>query len=510
MPTHFKSADPRTGAAGPDHVEATPEDVERAVAAAVVAAASPAFADHGRRAAALRRAAARLRDRAEEIATAAEAETGLPPARLAGELERTCVQLELLADVALRGEHLDAIVDHADPDARPVPRPDLRRMLVPLGPVVVFGASNFPLAFSTAGGDTAAALAAGCPVVVKGHPCHPATGELVAEEFAAAIAEAGLPAGAFTHLLSAGHEVGLALVDHPAVRAVAFTGSGRGGRALMDRAAARPEPIPVFAEMGSLNPLVVTPAALAARGAAILEGLTASVCSFGGQLCTKPGVVLVPSGAAGDAFARDLAAGFAARGPEVLLSAGIRDAFAAGVDELAAAPGVERLTAEAPADGATGFHARPVVVQVAAAGLGAADALREEHFGPAVLLVRYPDPAAALGALGLLGGQLTGTLHAQPGEEGVADLAAGLAAIAGRVIFDGFPTGVSVTWAMHHGGPYPASSDGAHTSVGQTATRRFLRPVAYQSAPEALLPEALREGNPLGLWRRVDGVLARA
>ncbi|HVW16679.1 MAG TPA: aldehyde dehydrogenase family protein, partial [Solirubrobacteraceae bacterium] len=421
----------------------------------------------------------------------------------------TCVQLELLADTAGRGEHLEAIVDPADPDARPAPRPDLRRMLVPIGPVAVFGASNFPLAFGVAGGDAASALAAGCPVLVKGHPCHPGTGELVAAELAAALAQAGLPAGTFAHLLSAGHEVGVALVEHPDVRAVAFTGSRRGGRALMDRAAARPAPIPVFAEMGSLNPLVVTEAALDARGEAIAEGLVASVCTFGGQLCTKPGIVFVPATDAGDAFAAELAGAFEQREPEVMLSGAIRDAFAAGIARAAALEGAELVAGAAAGDEPPGFRSRPVVLRTWADRIGAPgmDALAEEHFGPGVVLARYGAPGEVVAALERLGGQLTGTLHAQPGEPGARELWDALTRVAGRVVFDGFPTGVSVTWAMQHGGPYPSSSDGAHTSVGPTAMRRFLRPVALQSAPAELLPAALRDGNPLGLARREDGVL---
>jgi NADP-dependent aldehyde dehydrogenase len=503
VPTTFHPTDPRTGKAGPSFAEATADDVAAAVAAARIAFAAPELADPSRRAAALRGAAARLRAAADVIVATAESETGLPQVpRLRGELERTCVQLELHADAVEAGEHLDAVIDPADPAAKPVPRPDLRRMNVPLGVVVVFGASNFPLAFSTGGGDTASALAAGCPVIVKGHPLHPATGELVAAEVRGAIAEAGLPDGAFTHLLSAGHDVGLALVDHPDVAAVAFTGSLRGGRALMDRAAARARPIPVFAEMGSLNPVVVTPGGSAARGDALADALTASACTFGGQLCTKPGVVFAPAGAEGDAFAAALAERFARRGPEVMLSAGIADAFAAGLAGLA----VPENGAEQP-----GARARPVLLEVDVEALDRVDALREEHFGPALVLVRYASVDDVARALGALGGQLTATLHAEPDElAALQPLVATLTHAAGRVLFDGVPTGVSVTWAMHHGGPFPATSDAAHTSVGQTAARRFLRPVTYQSAPAEVLPPALQDDNPLGILRRVDGVLSRA
>ena len=492
MAITFNSADPRTGQAGPAFVEATLADVDAAVDAAATAFASAELADPGRRAAALRDAAARLRARGDEIVAVAESETGLPQVpRLRGELERTCVQLELHADACESGEHLDAIIDHANPDAAPVPRPDLRRANVPIGVVAVFGASNFPLAFSTAGGDTASALAAGCPVVVKGHPLHPGTGELVAGEVIAACDAAGLPAGTFAHLLSSGHEVGEALVDHPGVAAVAFTGSARGGRALMDRAAARPVPIPVFAEMGSLNPVVITAGALAARGDALADALTASICSFGGQLCTKPGLVFTPDAA----FADALASRFAQRGDEVMLSAGIASAFVDGT-------GAEVVDAT---------HVRPVLLRTTAPELVTSDPLREEHFGPGVVVVSYQGAEDLSVALASLGGHLTATLHAEPDElPSLRSLVTQLTGIAGRVLFDGVPTGVSVTWAMVHGGPYPATSAPATTSVGQTAARRFLRPVAYQSAPAEVLPAALAEGNPLGIMRRVDGVMTRA
>lgn len=508
MSATINSVDPRTGAAGASYPEATLADVDAAVAAATAAATDPRLADAARRAAFLRGAAARLQQRAEEITTLASAESGLPLARLTGELGRTTGQLTAFADVVEAGDHLDAILDSADPGATP-PRPDIRRTVVPIGPVAVFGASNFPLAFSTAGGDTASALAAGCPVVVKGHPAHPGTSTLVAQELTAAARDAGLPDGTFGHVLAASHEVGAALVDHPDVRAVAFTGSGRGGRALMDRAAARPVPIPVFAEMGSLNPVVVTEAAIGARADAIVAALTGAIANFGGQLCTKPGLVLVPEGGAGDAFATALAGALGAREPEVLLAESIYDGLRAGLAELDGS-GAARLTPEGD-DGTPGFHARPAVYRAAAADLGRVDAIGEEHFGPAAIVLTYTSIDEATAALLRAGGQLTATVHAQPEEHAqMAPLVEAAARVAGRVVFDGVPTGVAVTWGMHHGGPYPAASDGgAHTSVGMTAVRRFLRPVVYQDAPQELLPPALRDGNPLNIWRRVDGALTR-
>jgi acyl-CoA reductase-like NAD-dependent aldehyde dehydrogenase len=511
MSATIKAVDPRTGEEGPVYEEASPQDVDAAVQAAAAAAVTPELADAGRRAAALRGAAARLHARADELVALCESETGLPPARLHGELGRTTGQLEAFADVLERGEHLEAILDSADPAAVP-PRPDLRRTVVPIGPVAVFGASNFPLAFSTAGGDTASALAAGCPVVVKGHPAHPGTGALVAGELGAAVCDAGLPAGTFAHLLSAGIAVGEALVDHPAIRAVAFTGSGRGGRAIMDRAAARPEPIPVFAEMGSLNPVVITEAALAARADAIVAALTGAIANFGGQLCTKPGLVLVPAGAAGEAFAEALAAAVGARAPEVLLNGAILGGLRAGLEALDGEAGIERLTpVGGDGDGGSpGFRARPAVYRAAAGDLGRVAPLAEEHFGPTTIVLTYTSMEEAAAAVERAGGQLTATVHAEPADHpALRPLLDACARIAGRVVFDGVPTGVAVTWAIHHGGPYPASSDGAHTSVGMTALRRFQRPVVYQDAPPSLLPPELRDENPLGLWRRVDGVVTR-
>jgi acyl-CoA reductase-like NAD-dependent aldehyde dehydrogenase len=502
MALTFNSVDPRTGAPGRSFQEATPEDVRAAVAAAAAVHRSGALRDRAKRSALLRGAAARLRAAGDEIVAVAEAETGLPEARLRSELERTAGQLEAFAAIVDTGDDAEAIIDHPDPAAVPIPKPDVRRMQVPLGPVAVFGASNFPLAFSTAGGDTASALAAGCPVIVKGHPSHPGTGEVVARELRAAVADAGLPGGTFANLPAAGVEVGEALVDAPEIAAVGFTGSFNGGKALFDRAARRPVPIPVYAEMGSINPIVVTEAALRARAAKIAEGLAASVSNFGGQLCTKPGVVFVPAGEEGDAFAADLAARLDAVAPSVLLNERLRDALRAAVDRLAARPEVRRLGDAPPADG-PGFRHQPAAYEAPAAAV--ADELFEEHFGPVVLLLRHGSRDELLAALDHIDGQLSGTLHAERGED-VQEIVAALADRAGRVVFDGFPTGVAVTYGMHHGGPFPATTSAPHTSVGMTAVHRFTRPIAFQDAPPDALPPELREDNPLGIRRRVDGV----
>jgi NADP-dependent aldehyde dehydrogenase len=500
MALTFNSVDPRTGEPGPSYEEASPADVRAAVEAAVAVHRSGALRDRAKRVALLRGAASRLRAAGDEIIPVCEAETGLPEVpRLRSELERTCGQLEAFAAIVEAGDDAEAIIDHPDPDAKPIPKPDVRRMRVPLGPVAVFGASNFPLAFSTAGGDTASALAAGCPVIVKGHPSHPGTGELVARELRAAVADAGLPEGTFAHLPAAGVEVGEALVDAPEIAAVGFTGSFRGGKAIFDRAARREVPIPVYAEMGSINPIVVTEAALRERGEKIAEGLTASVSSFGGQLCTKPGVVFVPAGEAGDAFVSDLAARLDAADPQVLLNERLRDALRDAVDRLA--DHARPLGAASPPDG-PGFRHQPAAYEASASRLG--PELLEEHFGPVVLLLRHGSRDELLEALDQLDGQLTGSVHAQPGED-VADVVNALGERVGRVVFNGYPTGVAVTFGMHHGGPYPATTSPLHTSVGMTATDRFTRPIAFQDAPEGVLPPELREENPLGIRRRVDG-----
>jgi NADP-dependent aldehyde dehydrogenase len=501
MATMFNSVDPRTGKPGPSYEEASPQVVRAAVEAAAAVHRSGALRDRAKRSALLRGAAARLRAAGDEIVAVCEAETGLPELpRLRSELERTCGQLEAFAVIVDAGDDAEAIIDHPDPDAKPIPKPDVRRMRFPLGPVAVFGASNFPLAFSTAGGDTASALAAGCPVIVKGHPSHPGTGELVARELRAAAAEAGLPKGTFAHLPAAGVEVGEALVDAPEITAVGFTGSFNGGKAIFDRAARREVPIPVYAEMGSVNPIVLTEAALRERAGAIAEGLTASVSSFGGQLCTKPGMVFVPAGPEGDAFAADLAGRLDAAGPQVLLNERLRDALSDAVGRLADRPEVSPLGSAPPAGG-PGFRHQPAAYEAPAAEL--APELLEEHFGPVVLLLRHGSREELLAALAQIEGQLTGSLHAEPGED-VADVVAALSERAGRVVFNGFPTGVAVTFGMHHGGPFPATTSALHTSVGMTATDRFTRPIAFQDAPADALPPELREENPLGIRRRVD------
>jgi acyl-CoA reductase-like NAD-dependent aldehyde dehydrogenase len=502
------AVDPRAGTSLEVYPETPLHEVPAIVEAALAAASDPRLADPERRAAALRGAAAALRSE-EELPELCEAESGLPAARVAGELERTCVQLELFADVVQAGAHLEAIIDAADADAHPVPSPDLRRMLVPVGPVVVFGASNFPLAFGVPGGDVAAALAAGCPVIAKGHPSQPGVNVLTGRCIADAVAEAGLPDGTFTVVQSAGQELGEALVEAEGVAAVSFTGSVRAGRALFDRAARRARPIPVYAEMGSVNPAALSRAALRVRSREVREALLASVTFAAGQLCTKPGVVLVPAGPEGDDFVTDLVSDLERTQALVMLNQRLQEGFAQQVQRMADHPALELLSTHPHTDD-PGFRHTPAAFATNASALARHDEIREECFGPTVVLARYRDEDELTAALRAFDGQLSAAIFAESDEDAalIGRLTELLTPRVGRLVFDAFPTGVAVTWAMQHGGPYPATTSPDHTSVGLTSTRRFMRPVCWQSAPTHALPAALRDENPNGIWRRVNGRLS--
>ncbi|MFI8387999.1 aldehyde dehydrogenase (NADP(+)) [Streptomyces sp. NPDC085540] len=500
------SVDPRTGKQREQvAVEATPSEVDEAVRAAH--AARGPLADATVRAAFLRAAAALLDEAAAHVIEAADAETALGPGRLTGELARTTGQLRAFADAVDAGAYLDIRIDRADPSLSP-PRPELRRYKVPLGVVAVYAASNFPLAFSVPGGDTASALAAGCPVVVKAHPDHPATSELCASLLRRAAVLTGLPAEVVS--VVHGFDAGLELIRHPLVAAAGFTGSIRGGRALFDAAAARPVPIPFHGELGSLNPVVVTPAAAAERAEEIGTGLAGSVTLGVGQFCVKPGLVLVPEGADGDRVTGELTKALGETEPGVLLDHRMRENFVSGVRERAALPGVDAPVTP----GSGGEHTVGAGYLTVRAGHllegGAYDVLLEECFGPVTVVVRYADQDEAGAVLGLLGGNLSATLQLSAAEtEGApgpaAELIGQVTGLAGRIVVNGWPTGVAVAPAQHHGGPYPAATSHS-TSVGGTAIERWLRPVAYQSVPDALLPAELREANPLGLPRQVTGV----
>ncbi|MGW8790364.1 aldehyde dehydrogenase (NADP(+)) [Streptomyces althioticus] len=502
------SVDPRTGKQREQvAVEATAQEVDAAVRAADEA--REALTDRTVRAAFLRSAADELEAARDRLVEAADAETALGPVRLTGELARTCYQLRAFAGIVEEGDFLGVVIDHPDDTATP-PIPDLRRYKIPLGVVAVYSASNFPFAFSVAGGDTASALAAGCPVVVKAHPDHPALSELVAKVIRRAAAEHQVPDGVLG--LVHGFEAGIELIRHPMVAAAGFTGSVRGGRALFDEAAARPVPIPFHGELGSLNPVLVTEAAAAERGEAIGAGLAGSMTLGVGQFCVKPGLVLAPASAAGDALLKSLTDAVSDTDPGVLLDHRMRDNFLTGVTERAQLPDVETpVTA-----GAGGEHTVSAgFLTVPAERLtseGAYDLLLEECFGPVTVVARYTDETEVRAVLSRLPGNLTATVHLSSeeaaGQGRGAELLRELTPLAGRVLVNGWPTGVAVAPAQHHGGPYPATTS-TSTSVGGTAIERWLRPVVYQGAPEALLPPELKDDNPLGLPRRFNGSLER-
>ena len=462
------------------------------------------------RAAFLEKVAAEIEADGEPIVARAVAESGLPLGRLTGELARTTGQLRMFAEVVRVGDHLEARIDPARPDRTPLPRADIRQRQVPLGPVAVFGASNFPLAFSVAGGDTASALAAGCPVVVKAHNAHPGTSELVGAAVARAVADSGLPAGTFSLVYGSGTSVGQALVRDPRIKAVGFTGSRAGGLALVATAAARREPIPVYAEMSSVNPVVVLPGSIAGgRAEALATAYVGSLTLGSGQFCTNPGLTFVPAGADGDAFVAAAARAVAETTGQTMLTTGIAQAYDKGTSALRGAAGVT-VEAEGRAGQAANAPA-PLLTSTTTTTLRDEAAVSEEVFGAAGVLVRWSDVDELSEALRGVEGQLTVTVQAAESDHEVArTLLPLLETKAGRILFNGWPTGVEVGHAMVHGGPFPATSDPRTTSVGSLAIYRFQRPVAYQDVPADLLPEATRDDNPWGLTQRVDGRLRLA
>ncbi len=493
--------------------EALPGAFRQATAAEVDTAARAAESAYPiyRQLSALRRAefldaiAAELDALGEDFIATVCRETALPAARIQGERGRTSGQLRLFAQVLLRGDFHGARIDRAQPQRQPLPRPDLRQCQLGIGPVAVFGASNFPLAFSTAGGDTAAALAAGCPVVFKAHSGHMATSEWVADAILRAAAKSGMPAGVFNLIFGGG--VGEWLVKHPAIQAVGFTGSLKGGRALCDLAAARPQPIPVFAEMSSINPVILLPEALKCRGAQVADELAASVVLGCGQFCTNPGLVIGLRSPQFSAFVERLAERMADLAPQTMLNTGTLKSYTQGLARLHAHSGIRHLAGQPQ----QGNQAWPQLFQADVSRLLDGDELlQEEIFGPTTVLVEVADLAQLEQALAALQGQLTATLIAEPSDqETAARLVPLLERKAGRLLLNGYPTGVEVCDAMVHGGPYPATSDARGTSVGSLAITRFLRPVCYQNYPDALLPDVLKNANPLGIARLVDGMTTR-
>jgi 2,5-dioxopentanoate dehydrogenase len=497
--TRFSGYNPTNGQPlEPEYISASKADVDRAVVAAEEAAEYLAQTSGADRARLLRAIADGLDAASEVLVERAVIETALARPRLTGEVARTSGQLRLFAATAEEGSWLNARIDTADPNRTP-PKPDVRSMLRPLGPVVVFGASNFPLAFSVAGGDTASALAAGNPVIVKAHPAHPGTGELVAQIVNTAIEKVGFPKGTFSLLFDAGYEVGAALVQHRGVKAVGFTGSFHGGRALMDLAAQRKEPIPVFAEMGSTNPVFVLPGALAERSEALATGLHTSFTLGGGQFCTKPGLVFAEEKHSAG-FTEKLRSTVAASGSFTLLTEGIAKLFRKHVTER------RQLAKAVGAAGAQGYSVQGALFEVSGEDFTANGHLSDEVFGPTTLLVHSSSYKQMIEAARALDGHLTATvLGTEKDLEEHAELLHVLEKKVGRVIFNSFPTGVEVNHAMVHGGPYPATSDGRSSSVGSLAIFRFARPVAYQGIPQFALPPELQDSNPRQVLQLVNG-----
>jgi 2,5-dioxopentanoate dehydrogenase len=512
--TTFHAVNPATGAElEPLFYSASTADIDHA--ARLAADAFPAFsALPGRdRANLLRRISEKLVRVGTDIVQRANLETGLPLPRLEGELNRTVGQLRLFAELLEDGSWVDARIDEALPDRKPLPRPDLRSMLRPLGPVAVFGASNFPLAFSVAGGDTASALAAGNPVIIKAHPAHPGTSELTARAVRQAVRDSGVPAGVFSLLFDDGIQVGVSLVQHAAIKAVAFTGSATGGQALMKLAAARPEPIPCYAEMGSTNPVFILPGALQERSAGIAQGLQTSFTQWAGQVCTKPGMVFLPQHGS-EPFVETLRTGISALTSQGMLTRGIASKYDQSIQQRINQHNIELLAGEQHSPGsetATGAAVGdPAVFRASLHEFLGHPELGEEVFGPTTLLVHYGSADDLLEVARKLHGHLTATIHGT--EEDLAsagELISILETKVGRILFNGFPTGVEVSHAMVHGGPFPATSDGRSTSVGTQAIYRFTRPVCYQGFTDSALPAELRRANPLGILRLVNGQYTR-
>ncbi len=497
-----QAVNPATGATlEPQYYEASATEVARAVDLAEKAfplyAALPAV----QRAGFLRRIAELIEAEGDAIAARGMQETGLPEARMRGETGRTTGQLRLFATLIEEGSWVDARIELAQPDRAPLPKPDLRSMKRPLGPVVVFCASNFPLAFSVAGGDTASALAAGCPVLVKAHHSHPGVAEIVGNCVEQAARDTGMPEGVFSLLFGGGRSVGVAMVEAPAVQAVGFTGSRSGGTALMQAAAARKQPIPVYAEMSAINPVLLLPQVMQERGEAIAEGMFTSLTMGVGQFCTNPGLIFIPT-AANPRFKQKFASLVAEAAGACMLNAGIAQAFKASTAAVASIPGVETLAA-APDAGTN--CAAPAVFAVAVEQFLGNPELAAEMFGPATLIVEGSIEQIQQ-AISQLEGQLVGTIHGTEAEiQQHGPLVKALESRCGRLVFNGFPTGVDVNHAMVHGGPYPATSDGRSSSVGTLAIERFCRPVAWQGCPGSELPPELQNSNPLHIWRLVDG-----
>ena len=486
----------------PPYPSATSEEVDNACKLAAEAFGVTSRLSGKDKATFLRKVADNIEAVAEDLVERATAETGLPEPRIRMETGRTCGQLRLFASLVEEGSWVDARIDQANPERQPLPKPDTRSMLRPVGPVVVFCASNFPLAFSVAGGDTASAFAAGCPVLVKAHHAHPGTAELVGHAIREAVDACHLPEGTFSLLYGSGRSVGAKLVKHPEVKAVGFTGSRTGGRSLFDLAAARPEPIPVYAEMSSINPVFILPGVLGEKAEEIATGLHGSATLGVGQFCTNPGIVLVEASETADNFAKDYAEKMGGTAAATMLHSGIRDAYQAGLQAQDSISTVNTLALHSEEPGAGNCNVGTAVFATSATDFLANPALAEEIFGPATLIVHYANPKEAIEVARSLEGQLTATVFGNDDELAAnPELIATLETKAGRILFNQYPTGVEVCHSMVHGGPYPATTDGRSTSVGTAAILRFTRPVCYQNFPQELLPAELQDTNPLGIDR---------
>ncbi len=503
-----KAVDPSTGnEIEPPFVSATSNEVEKAADLAHTAFLVYSKKSGVERAAFLNEIATQIEALGDTLTQRAMQETGLPEARIKGETGRTTGQLRLFATVAEEGSWAQARIDTAIPDRAPLPKPDIRSIQRPIGPVVVFAASNFPLAFSTAGGDTASALAAGCPVIVKAHSSHPGTAELIARAVQKAAQKTGMPGGVFSLLFGGGRSVGSALVSHPAIKAVGFTGSTAGGTALMKVASERSEPIPVYAEMGSVNPVILLPNAISSQSENIANGLHISATMGVGQFCTNPGVVFVKQGPEGDAFIKTFVQKMKETAAQVMLNATIRSAYCEGVNHLKNNSRVKTHVANVEQQSNGACLGATAVFEADGATFLEDESLSHEIFVPGTTLIRWSNKEELLKLLESFTGQLTGTLHATEEEfSEYSEVISILERKVGRIVYNAFPTGVEVCHSMVHGGPFPATSDGRSTSVGTHAITRFTRLIAYQDSPQFLLPDELKDGNPLGISRLEDGI----
>jgi NADP-dependent aldehyde dehydrogenase len=487
-----------------DFYEATQIEINQAVELASLAFPIYRKLSAEKKAAFLDKIAEEILNLGDELIQRAMAETALPEARLQGERGRTIGQLKSFASLLREGSWVDARIDTAIPDRQPLPKPDIRQMLIPLGPVGVFGASNFPLAFSVAGGDTASALAAGCPVIVKAHPAHPGTSELVGRAIVLAAQSAGMPEGVFSIVQGSSITVGMGIVEHPLVKAIGFTGSFRGGKALFDAACRRPEPIPVYAEMGSTNPVFILPKAIAERGEAIAKDLAGSITLGVGQFCTNPGMFIGMKGEKTEQLISNTGKAIAQIVPGTMLTQGIKSAFDKGIQHLSQSEGVIIEACGNNNQSANGVQA--YLLKTNASEVIKNPNLMEEVFGPSSLAIVADSKAEMLDFARKLQGHLTATIHAT--EEDLleyAELIHILENKVGRLLFNGYPTGVEVCPSMTHGGPFPATTDSKSTSVGTLAIKRFVRPISYQNFPQSQLPDELKNENPLNIWRLLNG-----